>query len=62
MKGFLSGRVTPEWEDSYLEPPCESRYVICANCGEWVDRDDAYWDKYDTPYCDEFCFDEAQEV
>ena len=48
------------WEP-WLEPPIEPRYVVCANCGEWVDLDDAYWDKRDTPYCDETCYEEAQE-
>lgn len=47
--------------DRYLEPPTEPRYVVCANCGEWIDPDDAYWGKWDTPYCDEYCFEEATE-
>jgi hypothetical protein len=47
--------------DSYLEPPTESRYVVCAYCGKWIDMDDAYWDKIDTPYCDEYCCEEARE-
>ena len=47
--------------DSYLEPPTESRYVVCAYCGKWIDMEDAYWDKIDTPYCDEYCCEEARE-
>ncbi len=47
--------------DSYLEPPIEPRYVVCANCGKWIDPDDAYWDKLDAQYCDEECFEEATE-
>ena len=47
--------------DRYLEPPIEPRYVACANCGKWIDWDEAYWDKLDTPYCDEYCCEEAQE-
>jgi hypothetical protein len=35
----------PRWMnddyDKYLEPPTEPRYVVCANCGEWIDPDDA---------------------
>ena len=50
-----------EWLRRYLEPPTEPRYVVCANCGEWIDPDDAYWGKWDTPYCDERCFEEATE-
>ena len=47
--------------DDYLEPPIQPRYVVCMNCGEWIDPDDAYWDKLNTPYCDEDCCEEAQE-
>jgi hypothetical protein len=47
--------------DGYLEPPTQPRYVVCMNCGEWIDSDDAYWDKLNTPYCDEDCCEEAQE-
>ena len=47
--------------DTYLEPPTESRYVVCAYCGKWIDMEDAYWDKIDTPYCDEYCCEEARE-
>jgi hypothetical protein len=47
--------------DDYLEPPTESRYVICANYGEWIDPDNACWDKLGTPYCDGYCCEEAQE-
>jgi len=47
--------------DSYLEPPTEPRYVVCVHCGQWIDPDDAYWDKLDTPYCDEYCCEEALE-
>ena len=32
----------PRWMnddyDKYLEPPTEPRYVVCANCGEWIDQ------------------------
>ena len=49
-----------DWDD-YLEPLTEPRYVVCANCGEWIDPDDAYWGRWDTPYCDEYCFEEATE-
>ena len=49
-----------DWDD-YLEPSTEPRYVVCANCGEWIDPDDAYWGRWDTPYCDEYCCEEAQE-
>jgi hypothetical protein len=49
-----------DWDD-YLEPLTEPRYVVCMNCGKWIDPDDAYWYKFNTPYCDEYCCEEALE-
>jgi hypothetical protein len=47
--------------DRYLEPPTEPRYVVCATCGARIDPDEAYWDKFDTPYCNEYCCEEPLE-